>query len=206
MIPGSGRTASGHVTGGSGGGDGSGHHQGHSSERRGMNQSGVRFADGSYEEEMEEPGFESSGHLPPLAGEDGHPASSYGEYGAAAHPMRKSFHQMGFWEQLDVFKRAQRKAYATALATAQLRRPLPIEPWMLGQRINRAFVFSYFGTSRKDGAAADEIDTVKPAKKGKKKKKKKKSKKMSQMKSIFGDVMPHDFYPGGKRNLDGYAI
>ena len=196
IIPGGGHATSGH------GGDSGGHHQGHPSGRR-----GVKFVDGSYDEEMEEAAVDVD--LPALGGQPDHPETAYGEYGAAAHLTRKPFQQMGFWEQLDVFKRAQRHAYATALATAQLRRPLPAESWMFGQRITRAFVFSYFGTSRKggDGAGDNDADKTAKASKGKKKKKKKKKgKKMSEMKSIFGDVMPHDFYPGGKRNPDGYAF
>ena len=210
MIPGSGsRTTRDHVPGSGRGADA--HDRGHSTDQHGAVQQGVTFADGTFlEEEMAPASAEASGHLPPIAGKTAHPDSSQMEYGVAARPTRKPFHQLGFWQQMDIFKRAQRNAYATALATAQLRRPIPAEPWMFGSRIARAFVFSYFGTSRKGCGAADDPGTAdKPAKstgKGKKKKKKKKKKKLSEMKSIFGDVMPHDYYPGGKRNLDGYTI
>ena len=209
MIPGSGgRTARDHVPGSGRGGDA--HDRGHSTDRHGVVQQGVTFADGTFtDEEMAPASADASGHLPPIAGKNAaHPGASQMEYGVAARPKRKPFDQLSFWQQMDIFKRAQRNAYATVLATAQLRRPLPAEPWMFGSRIARAFVFSYFGTSRKGGGANDDPGGAdKPAKgKGKKKKKKKKKKKLSEMKSIFGDVMPHDYYPGGKRNLDGYAI
>ena len=108
---------------------------------------------------------------------------------------------MSFWQRFELFKKAQRSAYADALGYAQLHKPRPSEYWMFGHRIHRAFVFSYFGAPEKPEQPADA--TGEQVVKKKKRKRKRGGGKVSEMKSIFGSVLPQDFYPGGKMNIDG---
>lgn len=123
---------------------------------------------------------------------------------ACSRPREIPLSEMSFWQRLELFKAAQRRAYADALGYAQLYKPRPLDTWMFGHRIHRAFVFSYFSGAEKNEnqQPADRGSTEKEGKK-KKKKRKKGAGKGNEMKSIFGSVLPQDFYPGGKMNIDG---
>ena len=116
----------------------------------------------------------------------------------AGGPPSRAYLPMSMSRKLAVFKRDARLAYGKAVAAAEARRTPPPEAWMLGQRITRAYVFSYFEhpTGGATGAGAPTSEA---------KRTKKKRKKATPMEHILGsDISVHDFYPGGKRNLHAF--
>lgn len=100
--------------------------------------------------------------------------------------------------QKGVYKDGVREQYIKALVAAEVRR-LPAEPWMmLGPRISRAWVFSYFENIPRptDKPQPKKVEPEQPP--GKKKKKKKKFKATEH---IFGKLDYNSYFPGMKNNL-----
>jgi hypothetical protein len=95
-----------------------------------------------------------------------------------------------------------RDAYIKALSVAR-GRSLPSEPWMLGNRTSKAFVYSYYhyiprrkpkslgdgGEFGKDGGDEQMYEPPKYIKK-----------RGAEMKMIFGNIDPDDYLPGGAKN------
>ena len=127
-----------------------------------------------------------------LAGESDEANTEDDQYGA--HNMQ--FYRQGVngLSKMELYPDGYQEAYDKALAAAQISK-LPLEPWMLGNRISKPYQFSYFMPNPYPGECEACSKPVKRSAKAEHL-----PKKVKPMKHVFGSLDMNDFYPGGKRN------